>query len=123
MSRAFCLKCRTLLESKTRHDLAQCGCDNQSFIDGGSDYIRMGGVDMDAILILQPEELAGAIVGRPVAWIPQGLCDAVLRGLKESYEAGIVDGRTKPEAASVPPSGLPVCQTEKSSFALFTTRT
>lgn len=109
MSRAICLKCRTLLESKTRHDFAACGCENQSFIDGGSDYLRMGGVDVNAILMLQPEELAGAVVGRPIAWLPQGLCDATLRALRESYEIGVEDGRSlaKLEAASVPLSSLP----------------
>lgn len=104
MSRALCLKCRTLLESKTRHDFAACGCENQSFIDGGSDYLRMGGVDMDAILILRPEELAGAVVGRPIAWLPQGLCDAMLRALRLKGERAYAAGKEaeKMNAMSIP---------------------
>lgn len=36
-----CKKCGMIVESKSRHDFQACKCGN--FIDGGHDYIRMGG--------------------------------------------------------------------------------
>ena len=44
-----CLQCNTVLESKHRHDFQCCGCENQSFVDGGYDYSRVGGKDFDLI--------------------------------------------------------------------------
>lgn len=43
---AVCLECGDILHSKHCHDFVGCGCPNGSFVDGGSDYIRSGGVDM-----------------------------------------------------------------------------
>ena len=42
MSRAQCLDCEDILESKHRHDFVKCKCGN-SFLDGGDDYFRGGG--------------------------------------------------------------------------------
>ena len=44
-----CLSCNTELESKHRHDFQCCGCENQTFVDGGYDYSRVGGKDFDLI--------------------------------------------------------------------------
>ena len=44
-----CLSCGTTLESKYRHDFQCCGCENQTFVDGGYDYSRVGGKDFDLI--------------------------------------------------------------------------
>ena len=44
-----CLSCNVELESKHRHDFQCCGCENQSFVDGGYDYSRVGGKDFDLI--------------------------------------------------------------------------
>ena len=44
-----CLSCNTELESKYRHDFQCCGCENQSFVDGGYDYSRVGGKDFNLI--------------------------------------------------------------------------
>ena len=44
-----CLSCNTELESKYRHDFQCCGCENQTFVDGGYDYSRVGGKDFDLI--------------------------------------------------------------------------
>ena len=45
-----CLKCNNVIESKRRHDLQRCPC-GACFVDGGSDYRRIGGdpemIDMD----------------------------------------------------------------------------
>ena len=42
MSKAQCLDCEDIIESKHRHDFVRCGCGN-SFLDGGDRYIRAGG--------------------------------------------------------------------------------
>ena len=44
-----CLVCNTVLESKHQHNFRSCGCPNQSFVDGGLVYIRVGGVDLDLV--------------------------------------------------------------------------
>ena len=42
MSKAQCLDCQDILESKHRNDFVKCKCGN-SFLDGGDDYFRGGG--------------------------------------------------------------------------------
>ena len=44
-----CLKCNTILESKSRHDFQICSCPNQAFTDGGHDYQRYGARDITQI--------------------------------------------------------------------------
>ena len=44
-----CLECNTILESKYRHNYVQCSCPNQTFTDGGLDYQRGGGKDLNLI--------------------------------------------------------------------------
>ena len=39
MSKAKCLQCGQILESTYRHHFVQCDCPNQSFLDGGNDYV------------------------------------------------------------------------------------
>ena len=44
-----CLVCNTVLESKHRHHFFECGCENQTFNDGGLMYSRVGGVNLDLV--------------------------------------------------------------------------
>lgn len=46
---AVCLSCGTILHSKHRHDFVACDCSNQTFIDGGNEYSRRGGVNLSLI--------------------------------------------------------------------------
>lgn len=46
-----CLNCNTELESKFKWDFQSCKCENKSFIDGGNDYMRIGGKDITKILV------------------------------------------------------------------------
>lgn len=46
-----CLNCNDIIESKHRHDLVTCKCDN-CYIDGGQDYLHFGGNDYSKILII-----------------------------------------------------------------------
>jgi hypothetical protein len=56
MAKVKCLKCGKILVSKSVHNFVMCGCDNQTFVDGGDQYCRFGGVDMDFVeLIMTPE--------------------------------------------------------------------
>jgi len=44
-----------ILESRYRHDFKSCGCENGTFVDGGSDYLRVGGKDLDKIEVLEED--------------------------------------------------------------------
>ena len=46
-----CLNCNDIIESKHRHDLVTCKCDN-CYIDGGQDYLHFGGNHYSKILII-----------------------------------------------------------------------
>lgn len=41
-NRIKCLKCGDIIESAHRHDWVQCSC-GACFVDGGHDYMRVGG--------------------------------------------------------------------------------
>ncbi len=47
-----CRACGMTLVSLHRHDLRQCGCPQDTFVDGGSDYLRIGGQDLRMIEVL-----------------------------------------------------------------------
>lgn len=49
MGKIQCLKCGEILESKYRHDFQMCVCDNETFIDGGYEYARVGGKNLNKI--------------------------------------------------------------------------
>lgn len=51
-----CRECKTILESKTIHDLKQCKCKNKTFVDGGHDYQRIGAVNMNKVDIWDDKE-------------------------------------------------------------------
>ncbi len=44
-----CLMCNTILESKYRHNYVKCHCPNETFNDGGLNYQRVGGKDLNLI--------------------------------------------------------------------------
>jgi len=56
MGKVKCLVCNEILESKYRHDFIMCDCSNRTFVDGGDDYLRMGGVDMDKIEVIKEKK-------------------------------------------------------------------
>lgn len=51
MAKVLCTVCGKVLESKSRHDFQQCSCKNESFVDGGGDYTRVGGKDLNSVFI------------------------------------------------------------------------
>lgn len=48
-----CLECGKIIESKYRHDFVSCGCPQDTCVDGGEDYLRILGKDLDKIKIIQ----------------------------------------------------------------------
>ena len=56
MSRRFssvrCGACGLTLVSRHRHDFRQCGCPQDTFVDGGSAYLRLGGQDLRMVEVL-----------------------------------------------------------------------
>lgn len=44
-----CLNCGEVLVSYHRHNYKTCGCENQTSVDGGLDYLRYGGKDMTKV--------------------------------------------------------------------------
>lgn len=43
MSKAMCAACGDVIVSKHRHDFVKCKC-GKTFVDGGDDYFRAGGM-------------------------------------------------------------------------------
>lgn len=43
------MSCGEILESRHRHDYKTCSCEQSTMIDGGLDYGRYGGVDLDKV--------------------------------------------------------------------------
>jgi hypothetical protein len=58
---AKCAKCEYEVESKHRHDYAQCKC-GAIAVDGGHDYLRRAGSPEDFIdtSIIEPDERSGS---------------------------------------------------------------
>lgn len=54
VNRVRCKRCGEYLQSLTTHDFKQCGCPNMTFCDGGTEYQRIGAVDMSLVSIFNP---------------------------------------------------------------------
>lgn len=52
MGKVRCLKCGEVLESTWVHDFKMCKCPNETYVDGGHDYLRIGGMDLNLIEVL-----------------------------------------------------------------------
>jgi len=50
-----CLNCGKILQSKSIHDFQHCDCYNYTFVDGGPEYCRYGGKDMNKILLFNTD--------------------------------------------------------------------
>ena len=53
-NRAKCRQCGDVIESKYRHDFQSCSC-GAIFVDGGTDYLRRGGKDIDDVIEMSEE--------------------------------------------------------------------
>jgi hypothetical protein len=60
MSKAKCLKCNDVIESKHRHDFVKCEC-GEIFLDGGDENIRAGANDLNNILIHNDDRFYAAL--------------------------------------------------------------
>lgn len=46
----ICMSCGEVLVSNHRHDYVTCSCENKTMADGGTSYLRYGGVDMNKVV-------------------------------------------------------------------------
>lgn len=53
-----CKKCGDIIESKSVHDFQMCSCQS-SFVDGGHEYIRVGGYPDDIEFLSEYEDVPG----------------------------------------------------------------
>jgi len=49
LNRVQCKSCGEVLTSYHRHDYKTCGCWNETMVDGGTNYQRYGGKDLDLV--------------------------------------------------------------------------
>ena len=49
LNRVECKECGKVLTSYHRHDYKTCGCDNETMVDGGNEYQRYGGKNLDLV--------------------------------------------------------------------------
>lgn len=56
-----CLKCGDIIESKSVHDFQQCSC-GAAFIDGGHEYVRIGGNLADIETLIEYEDVPGYLL-------------------------------------------------------------
>lgn len=45
----LCTECNTVLYSVHRHHYHTCDCPNETFVDGGKDYLRAGAMSMEKV--------------------------------------------------------------------------
>lgn len=57
-----CLSCDTILYSINRHHYHGCGCENETHVDGGAEYLRYLGKDLKKIKIITLDLLTNKIV-------------------------------------------------------------
>ena len=49
LNRVQCRECGEVLTSHHRHDYKTCGCTNETMVDGGNEYQRYGGLNLDLV--------------------------------------------------------------------------
>jgi hypothetical protein len=49
LNRVQCRECGEVLTSYHRHDYKTCGCTNETMVDGGTNYQRYGGLNLDLV--------------------------------------------------------------------------
>ena len=49
LNRVQCRECGEVLTSYHRHDYKTCGCTNETMVDGGNEYQRYGGLNLDLV--------------------------------------------------------------------------
>lgn len=65
VNKARCKKCNDVIESKHQHDFVSCRC-GEIFVDGGTDYLRRGGRNLDSIDDLSEyESVETAVIEEP----------------------------------------------------------
>lgn len=52
LNQVTCLECNTVLRSINRHDFKKCNCPNETSVDGGFEYSKYGGKDLEKVSAL-----------------------------------------------------------------------
>lgn len=60
-SAVLCTECDTVLYSINRHHFHKCGCKNETFVDGGKDYLRYGGAKLSKIKKVEIDLVEGTL--------------------------------------------------------------
>jgi hypothetical protein len=60
----LCLSCNTVLYSVNRHHFHKCGCENETFVDGGKDYMRYGAMDISKTEIVKLDLVSNEVLNR-----------------------------------------------------------
>lgn len=55
-----CSSCGDTIYSRARHDYRSCSCDS-IFIDGGFDYVRLGGVAVSELIQIEVDATKGEL--------------------------------------------------------------
>ena len=95
-----CKKCGDIIESKSVHDFQMCSCQS-SFVDGGHEYIRVGGYPDDVEFLSEYEDVPGfhvAYLHKGFSWttpyesdFPESLNDILWRFPESQYYLKITD--------------------------------
>lgn len=95
-----CKKCGDTIESKSVHDFKMCSCQS-SFVDGGHDYVRIGGNYDEIEILTEYEDVPGFHVsylhkgfswGKPYeADLPEKLDKILWRFPQSQYYLKITD--------------------------------
>lgn len=95
-----CLSCNEVLVSYYGHDYKTCSCDNQTMVDGGNNYQRYGGKDLNLVETIayfddDPYEVVRTVATRgtrgkemnePLKWITlDKLTDNHLQAIVDYY--------------------------------------
>jgi hypothetical protein len=106
MSKAKCLKCNDIIESKHRHDFVRCSC-KEIFLDGGDEYLRAGANDLSNILIESDNNFYAAIdrdealqkllaeVDTDDMFEDDDLLDEDFEDFNLGFQAGVMDERER----------------------------
>lgn len=70
MAKIKCKQCGSILVSKHINDFVSCGCRNNTFITGGNDAFRYGGLDRSKIEIIEDPRLKS--INKPYKNIKHG---------------------------------------------------
>ncbi len=90
----LCTACDTVLYSINRHHFHKCGCKNETFVDGGKDYLRFGGANLKLIERVEIDLVDGTLTVRnDIPIMPADRVKLELYHYSENPEAKVLKPR------------------------------